>query len=130
MAAVNVTLACDHVITFAQRDWCPVRGEKVWCVRCDDYRPVSDAPHAFRAKCRVCSYSPPASRFRADADRLAEAHHKRRGHRVLILDGRVLVGAVGERLARRTDLRPVLERLYERDPKVAENFVKNLRPKS
>lgn len=131
MSAVTVTLACEHEVTFAQTDWAPVRGELIHCYRCGDYRKVSKAPHAYRVKCRVCSYSAGgiSYKMRADADRLAERHHERRGHRVLVLDGRVLVGAVGERLARSTDLRPVLERLYERDPMVAENFLKNLRPR-
>lgn len=132
MTTVLITLRCEHVLEFALADWAPSLGELVWCVRCEKYQRVAVAPHRYRAKCRTCSWgtSTRPSKMRADADRAAERHHKRRGHRVYVLDGNVVVGTLGERPRRDpAHYRTVLERLYERDPALAEKFLRNLEPK-
>lgn len=86
---VQVRLECEHVLLFGSPS--PMKGESLWCVRCQDMRRVVDAPVEYRVRCRRCAVSRPFGQARLNAEVFASKHANKYGHRVAIYNGRELI---------------------------------------
>jgi hypothetical protein len=70
-----VRLECDHLIAF-QRAYLPPLGERLWCIRCRNYRPATQHAGMYRSLCLVrgCKYSRWHGAARLTAQRAADKH--------------------------------------------------------
>lgn len=79
---------CGHTLLF---EFPPMRGEQVWCVRCQTMRVVASAPTEYRVRCLRCAVSRPFGQSRLNAEVFAARHANKYGHRVRIYNGRELI---------------------------------------
>ena len=71
----------------------PHLGELLWCVRCNEYKPVTDAPPFYRARCCDChklrtEYG--VAKITAET-RIARHREQHPSHTVHMYDGEVVV---------------------------------------
>lgn len=82
---VLVVFSCLHTAMFTVAP--PEPGETLWCVRCQEWKPVITAPHDYAIRCDHCTWRRHPGNARMSAETLATSHSLRRpGHRVTVTD--------------------------------------------
>ncbi len=83
----TVVFSCRHTLTF--KNPAPKKADTLWCLRCEEYREIIDAPANYRVRCFDCRMSRSFGRNRVNAMSLAVNHRKRKPtHTTVLYDGR------------------------------------------
>lgn len=91
---VDLILSCSHTVKYPKPS--PVKGQVVYCRRCDDWFTVDGAPAAYRVRCAGCSFARICGRDLGNARAIASKHAIKRQHKVKVMDGEILHETIAE----------------------------------
>jgi len=91
-----VTFDCLHTVYFKKP--APKIGDELWCLKCQKYVHVIEAPDEWKIRCMNCMYSRKFGAAKTNAEISAGKHRRNRpGHKVKIFNGNKLIRIFGER---------------------------------
>lgn len=116
-----IELECTHSRLFTSPY--PVLGEVIYCVRCDTYQSVTEAPNAFTVKCAVCAYNGGHAIWNSRENALDHAQRhieKYPDHGIRMFNGKRKLGWLNygaysrriQTLKQRADMEGLLSRTY------------------